>query len=665
MTDTSVQDDSAVVPNVTERTRLLDSSNVTTSYSTQVQIQEERSERVVDMTMEHDPTVPLDELKDHIQHFLVFGKHRGTGQLSQSSSSSTSKNDSDQIITGEQEISIVEEGGQERQVTTKTRKSKKRDFITGALQFATDQWMENQGITNQVVHESINGGAGSSTSSGQPVIPLAQQQRQQGLPPLPLVQPHDDSVKGVWDVAKNASVCAVLGLLSERRQGKISITSDADATLQRLALSTLEHGVKQTSAKEMIRQEMLFKPWLGDKSAIQWAIENDCSIFLEDEHVQSVIKQSWWYGDAEWKTNPNHPFQVWNTSYRESNATVTKEGWKALFTKQFIASYLARWAAPRYQCLIAFFTAFVYLGFHLATLSNVEYMEDHLKIFEYFYYVFVVSDLVLELWKFGASPRKALQKPSTYLTLPTAAILFAAFVYRILAFFATDLQPKFHGLYFSFVLLAIATPLMFFRLFIWTDDLWWPVYKINYVVGRCIVQSLWVFFIALVSLLGFWLGLAALQRDDVGLWLMLRHLILGALHAPEIGETLYYQPQAASILLVAYLFVMVIFVGALLVASFLSTILSLMKPESSFDKLQKHMEAERCSRAASYGVYIPNVAVELIVGSIVWITKKIRPNSKLTWLERLRQIVWFIIFLPILLLVGLFDLLFYLFCPKK
>ncbi|CAO3586424.1 unnamed protein product [Absidia cylindrospora] len=83
MTDSSVQDDSAVVPNVTERTRLLDSSNITTSYSTQVQVEGERSERVVDITMEHDPTVPLDELKDHIQHFLVFGQHRGTGRLSQ------------------------------------------------------------------------------------------------------------------------------------------------------------------------------------------------------------------------------------------------------------------------------------------------------------------------------------------------------------------------------------------------------------------------------------------------------------------------------------------------------------------------------------------------------------------------------------------------------
>ncbi|KAI8089814.1 uncharacterized protein BX664DRAFT_333976 [Halteromyces radiatus] len=644
MTDN--QDDAAVVPNVTERTRLLDSTTTTTSYTTQVQVEEGRSQQqVVDMTMEHDPTVPLDELTDHIQHLLVFGKHRGNGKLSQSSSSS---NGSGQVIMGEQEVDIVQEEGQ-RDISS--RKSKKRDLITGALRFATDQWMENQGINNQVIHESIQQGPSTSTSNQ--------------LPPLPLVS-HEESAKGVWDVAKNASVCAVLGLLSERRQGKISLTSDADATLQRLALSTLEHGVKQTSASDMIRQEMLFKPWLGDKSAIQWAIENDSSVFLNDENVQTVIKESWWYGDIDWKTNPNHPFQAWNTSsYQENRTTVTRQGWKAVFTKQFIASYLARWASPRYQCLIAFFTAVVYLSFHLATLSNVEYMEDHLKPYEYFYYVLVISDLVLELGRFITSPRKALQKPSTYLTLPTAILLTAAFVFRILAFFATDLQPKYHGFYFSFVLLAIATPLMVFRLFLWVDDLWWPVYKINYVVGRCLVQSLWVFLIGLVSLIGFWLGLSALQRDDIGPWLMLRHLILGALHSPEIGETLYYQPQAASILLVAYLFVMVVFLGALLTASFLSTILTLMKPESSFNRLKQRMEAERCSRRPNYGVYIPNVAVELIVGSIVWIVKKISPGTKLTWLERLRQIIWFIIFLPILILIGLFDLVVYLFSLRN
>jgi hypothetical protein len=241
---------------------------------------------------------------------LVFGKRREDRTVSQESSSTTlGKNRLDRAIPGDRTFPIPDgdEEGAIRGVEAAVYKSKKRDFIAGALRFATDQWMENQGITNDMIHESIN--SDESSPLGPPVTP--NQQPPPGFLPQPLVQPHDDSVKDVWDVAKNASVCAVLGLLSERRQGKVSITADVDVTLQRLALSTLEHGMKQTSAKDMIRQEMLFKPWLGDKSgkteqdsplyrhlpfsfclAIQWAVENDFTLFLNDDHVQTVIKVS-------------------------------------------------------------------------------------------------------------------------------------------------------------------------------------------------------------------------------------------------------------------------------------------------------------------------------------------------------------------------------------
>ncbi|CAO3587778.1 unnamed protein product [Absidia cylindrospora] len=407
---------------------------------------------------------------------------------------------------------------------TPHQKHKKREIIAGALRFATDQWKENQGPTDHDIHETATGG---SPSSEQPLTSQLQGQHQ--LLSLPQVVLQDGSVTGVWDVAKSASVCAVLGLLSEHRQGKLSSMADTDTILQRLALSTLEHGMNLASEKDSIRQEMLFKPWVGGKSGIQWAVDNDCSIFLEDERVQNAIQRSWLYGDIEWKTNRHHPFQVWNTSYQDATTTDTREGWKLIFTKQFIQNYCARWASPRYQCLIGLVTGFIYLGFHLGTLSNVEYMEDHLQTFEYFYYILVMSDLFLELWKFTSSPRVALRKPSTYLSLSTVILLFAAFTFRMLAFSTIDLQPKYQGLYFSFVLLSIATPLMFFRLFIWTDVLWWPIYKINYIVGQCLVQSLWVFFVALVSVIGFWVGLSALQRDDIGPWLILRYLVLGAL----------------------------------------------------------------------------------------------------------------------------------------
>lgn len=133
---------------------------------------------------------------------------------------------------------------------------------------------------------------------------------------------------------------------------------------------------------------------------------------------------------------------------------------------------------------------------------------------------------------------------------------------------------------------------------------------------------------------------------------------------PNIGETLYYQPQAASTLLIIYLFVMVVIIGALLTASFISTILSITSPSSTLEKIHQQMEAKRATRVPRFGVFIPNVAIELIVGVIVWLVKKINPNTKLTWVERFRQIVWFIIYSPIIIFVAILDLLYLIFNRK-
>ncbi|KAI9309374.1 hypothetical protein BJ944DRAFT_173090 [Cunninghamella echinulata] len=663
-----------------ERTQLLETT--TTSYSTREV--EQTNERVIDIPSDHEPTIPFDQLKHHIQDVLIFGKKVSSSSSSSSSTTSghrqvsRSNSNSNRSVNHQQQDTVNEEYPSSRSIVKdkeeKDRSTdqsfKKRDVLAGVLKFATDQYIEHQGLSEQV--DAIHQNPHIDTASKTPSSSSSSQHRQkQTLPPpsgpLPLLQhqPQEDtSVNDVWDMAKNASVCAVLGLLSERRQGKISITDDTDATLQRLALSTLEHGMKQTSAKDMLRQEMLFKPLLGDKSAVQWAAENNCEIFLNDDNVKSVIKKSWLYGDIEWRTNPNHPFHVWNSGSNDYTS-LNQSGWSSAFTKQFISSYLARWASPRYQCLIGLFVAIIYLGFHLATLSNDEYMSAYIFPYEYFYYTLVVSDLLLESWKFLSHPIQNLRQPSTYLIIPTVLLLAGSFALRVLAFTTEELFETFHYLYISFVLLSIATPFMIFRMFIWIDDLWWPIYKVNYIIHHCLVQSIWVFFFAFIGFLGFLIGFAATQRDDITPWLMIRRLILSVLYTPDAGETLYYQAPGASGLLAIYLFVMIFIVAALFTASFISTILSFTSNGSSFEKLHQQMEAKRATRVSRFGVFIPNVAIELIVGSVVWLAKKIRPSSKLTWLEQFRQILWFIIYSPIILIVALYDFIYYLIFDRK
>lgn len=77
------------------------------------------------------------------------------------------------------------------------------------------------------------------------------------------------------------------------------------------------------------------------------------------------------------------------------------------------------------------------------------------------------------------------------------------------------------------------------------------------------------------------------------------------------------------------------------------------------------MVAERSARPASYGVFIPNVSIEMVMATVVCITRKVRPNSKLVLLERLRQIVWFTLFSPIILAIALIDLTYYILYSMK
>jgi hypothetical protein len=236
-------DSSTTVFDASEQTRLLNPTNTTTpAYNTLTQSEDERSERVVNVSLDNEPTLPLDELTNYIQHLLDFRPQQSTP--------------SPQNLPSDQ-------GQEMHDHTTKGlhQKHKKREIIAGALRFATDQWRENQGNTKQGIESPT---VGSSSSDQLPTS--QQQQEQEHLLPSPMAELQYDSA--IWDVAKNASVCAILGLIDERRRIKNStlVYTDNDDSLQQLALCTLEYGLKQTTTNDVTRQEMLFKPWIGDKS---------------------------------------------------------------------------------------------------------------------------------------------------------------------------------------------------------------------------------------------------------------------------------------------------------------------------------------------------------------------------------------------------------------
>lgn len=192
--------------------------------------------------------------------------------------------------------------------------------------------------------------------------------------------------------------------------------------------------------------------------------------------------------------------------------------------------FLARWPSARYQALIALFSGLVYLGFHLATITNLDYTSDNPYLYEYIYYLFVISDVLLEFYKLWTQPFVYLKKISSYINFIAASLLLTAFIIRFVALIAVDsIEEEFYFISFSFNLLILATPLMFFRVFAASTDLCWSTAKTAYILHQCFTNSIWVFSAGFFVLLGFWVALGALQFGDVNPFAMLQFLVLGAL----------------------------------------------------------------------------------------------------------------------------------------
>ncbi|KAI9312222.1 hypothetical protein BX666DRAFT_1989810 [Dichotomocladium elegans] len=525
---------------------------------------------------------------------------------------------------------------------------RKRDMIADALKSATEQWKEEHGWGSN--HSLLNHLHGSSSKAPVPVpvqVPTdAEQPSDEPLPPLPVTPAVELSLPplehDVWRVAQYASVCTLIAMSTTA----VTTKKNGDAKFEKLAIATLEYGLKNSSdSQPSLLRQLLLRPWIDGRSAVEWAIINNCQLFLANARVQSVIEDSWYsHGPTHWQDVPNHPCAVWKQFTCPRSLRV-------------ISDYLALWCAPRYQAILGLVVGLVYLGLHLATLANVDYIAEEPRPFEYAYYVFVSSDMLLELSRILSNPWGYLAQPSTYLSLTTAGLLTASMILRFVGLAADSIEEMDIYLLWSFYLLTWATPLMIFRLVLWFDDLHWQVYKARRLIGQCVMDALWVAVLGVFTLAAFWAGLAALQRGDVGALTMLRQLALGALHAPAISDTLFYQPNVAAVLLFCYLFVIIVVVGTLFIASFLTTLLSAYP---RIDDLRRTFLAKRSIKQPSYRVFLPSVAIELVIVLfelvLVHVFRMKRGESAaLIWLERTRQVIWFIIYLPVILVLGVIE----------
>jgi hypothetical protein len=239
----------------TEQTRLLNSTT-TTSYTTSRQVDSGTTSQTV-ITMQHEnggianggsrivshdqyqtviqsgqPKIPTHQLADKIQDILVFSEIKKKNQQQS------------RTIAEEDEAIVPEEDSPLKKKLSDWSLNggglRKRDLVVDALRFATDKWKDTNGYDQEQI--------------------VIQQQQQTKT---------TNNAESVFDVAKNASVCAVLGLLHEHKQ-QSSHSTETDMSLQALALSTLNLGLKahDTSASRVVLYEMLTTKWTHGKSGI-------------------------------------------------------------------------------------------------------------------------------------------------------------------------------------------------------------------------------------------------------------------------------------------------------------------------------------------------------------------------------------------------------------
>jgi hypothetical protein len=150
------------------------------------------------------------------------------------------------------------------------------------------------------------------------------------------------------------------------------------------------------------------------------------------------------------------------------------------------------------------------------------------------------------------------------------------------------------------------------------------------------------------------------------------------LSAPQIGDTLLYEPQAIGVLMFIYLFLTTILLSSLLTASFLSTFLSLHRNIDKLVKLQfarYTMEALKAGKRSGFASFIPFVLVELVLVYpfkiliyIFTVIVKRRISGQLRdeqvsklyrasgFVDKWRELLWLITYSPIIIVVASAEL---------
>ncbi|KAH8555288.1 hypothetical protein BGW37DRAFT_131906 [Umbelopsis sp. PMI_123] len=155
------------------------------------------------------------------------------------------------------------------------------------------------------------------------------------------------------------------------------LPADKHQLLQSWAIKILEILLQDQQDVYHVRLRIiLLHDWEAHGSALDIILQLPALTILLCKPVQDGV-------DAIWKDG--HPLM---TDLKPSNRIT-----------RWVLLYFGKWRSPKYQSLLQFIIGCIYVSLYLATVANQNYASFPPHVYEYVFYVFALSDLVLETLK--------------------------------------------------------------------------------------------------------------------------------------------------------------------------------------------------------------------------------------------------------------------------
>ncbi|KAG8921916.1 hypothetical protein FRC02_012272 [Tulasnella sp. 418] len=217
------------------------------------------------------------------------------------------------------------------------------------------------------------------------------------------------------------------------------------------------HSIPAERVNAVLSARFRFKEWDGDtssiSSALETAIDQNCTIFLSSNEAQSIVNALW---RGEWVQKNNDNYDI---DYVEHKRKRNRGFWDHLDPSRLSVPFYQNW----FRILIWLFFLFAYSMTVQQPLEMTLDPRHPFDAWEYVLYIFVLAFSLEELHRIYATLRHFDWRALTFwnaVSVMTYSIMIAAFILRVSGLGAADADKAALLKLRSFQTLSCASPLL-------------------------------------------------------------------------------------------------------------------------------------------------------------------------------------------------------------